>query len=87
VGHEPSGILMSRKQRKQLEEMNRRKDEGENVQWVPPVLELAGEVEERLRDVLVAVWVAKCWFNERVGAMVPPRAREYCKFSSCLLLY
>lgn len=73
-----------------MERDNARKATGEAVQWKAPVLELVGvgrgraggddeEGEERIRDLLVACWVGKCWHAERVGAMVQPEPGEYCR--------
>ena len=82
IGREEGGIEMSRKDRKAKQKETKQKKQGQPIEYFPPKLELVGiaktaEDGGKIRALLIACWVSKCWFWEsRTGEKVPAAIKK-----------
>lgn len=86
IGREEGGIEMSRKDRKTKENETKQKKQGQPIKYSPPKLELVGiaktaEDGGKIRALLIACWVCKCWFWESQTGEKMPAAIKKTKHS------
>ncbi len=86
VGREQQNIVLGRRQRKAMERTNQKRENGDEVPWQAPVLELVGPAKDgaldqgRIIDLLVVCWMGKCWYSERITNMVPLAPGQYGEY-------
>lgn len=82
IGREEGGIEMSRKDRRTKEKETKQKKQGQPVEYLPPKLDLVGiartgEDGGKIRALLIACWVCKCWFWEsQTGEKMPAAIKK-----------
>lgn len=88
LGREGGGVYPSSTQLKARKKANQQRKLGMDVPWKAPVLELKGVAKDgsdggKIRHLLVACWVAKCWYTEvSTGEHfdLPPQQRTKFKY-------